>query len=210
MNIKICGIKKLENAQAVIDAGADHIGFIFFERSPRNITPEDAGKIADEIRGKIKIAAVVVNASDECLAEIIKYLKPDYIQLHGAETADRARAIKNKFKTKIIKAISVEKKEDLKKAEEYKDIADYIMFDAKPPKNSQLPGGNAVSFDWNILKGFSPDYKWILSGGLNAENIRQALEITGAEFVDVSSGVEKSAGEKDNFLIKKFVNEIKH
>lgn len=206
MKIKICGIKTFEAAQTALEAGATHIGFIFFEKSPRNISVAKAVEISKKIGDKIKKVAVVVDVDDRFLDEITSVLTPDYIQLHGSETSARAREIKSKFGRKIIKAIPVSEKADLEKADEYKAIADYIMFDAKPPKDSVLPGGNAVSFDWEILKNFSPEYSWILSGGLNPGNVKAAIKTTSAKFVDVSSGVESSPGNKDLNLIRAFIN----
>ncbi len=207
--IKICGVKNLEVALGTIAVGATHIGFNFFRKSPRYIAPEDAKIIADKIRGTIKIVAVTVDPDQNLLNEI-KKLSPDYIQLHGRESVEDAKKIKKDFGFKIIKAISVSEKDDLKKAEEFSDIADYILFDAKPPKGSVLPGGNAVSFDWEILKDFSLNYKWILSGGLTPQNVNVAISASGAGFVDVSSGVESSLGVKDISLIERFIKAAKN
>jgi phosphoribosylanthranilate isomerase len=204
MKIKICGISTIESAIAAESAGAEYIGFVFFEKSPRNVTPKQAAEIATHLKNETKKVALVVDASDEFLENILREFNPDFIQLHGKENGARTLEIKNKFGKKIIKAISVESADDLKKAEEFKAIADYILFDAKPPKNSVLPGGNGVSFDWNILKNFSGDYNWILSGGLNTQNVSEAIKLTHAKFVDVSSGVESSAGVKDLEKIKEF------
>ena len=206
MQIKICGVKTIDIANAAIAAGATHIGLNFFERSPRYITPAKAAEISHHIKNKIKIAAVTVDPTDELLKEITSITHLDYIQLHGHETPARAQEIKNKFGLKIIKAIPIKEKADLLLAEKFKTIADYILFDAKPNADAKLPGGNALSFDWNILKGFSPDYKYILSGGLTPSNVKQAIKTTNALFLDVSSGVESSSGVKDANLINSFIN----
>ena len=210
MNIKICGVRTIDIAQEVVNSGASHIGFVFFPRSPRNISPAKAAEIASYIRGSIKIVAVTVDASDELLSEINSVLKPDYIQLHGAETPARASDVKRRYNTGVIKAISVRNAKDIEQANQFKKIADHIMFDAKADGQNSMPGGNAVSFDWSLLKGFIPDYKWILSGGLNHRNVKEAIEITGANFVDVSSGVESIPGSKDVSLIRAFIRTCQH
>ena len=210
MNVKICGVKTTEVAQAVVDSGATHIGFIFFPKSPRNITPAKAAEIANSIKGKIKTVIVTVDAADELLNEITSLFKPDYIQLHGSETPERVQEIKNRYGIATIKVISVKTAEDLQQAASYKDIADHIMFDAKPNADSKLPGGNAISFDWNILSDFKPGYEYILSGGLTPDNVQEALKITGTSFVDISSGVESSPGNKDISKIKRFVDNANH
>jgi phosphoribosylanthranilate isomerase len=207
MNIKICGVKTVEVADAVIEAGATHIGFIFFERSPRNLTPGKAVEIAKHIKGKIKTVIVTVDPTDKLLTEITSLFKPDFIQLHGSENAERLKVIKRKYGMKLIKAISVKEKADLKKADEFRHVADYILFDAKPGDDSELPGGNAISFDWEILHDFKPGYKYILSGGLTPENVQKAINTTGASFLDVSSGVESTPGNKDISMIKRFISE---
>lgn len=206
MNVKICGVKTLEIAEEVISAGASHIGFVLFAKSPRNISPRTAAEIANKISGRIKTVIVTVNPTDELIAETLLYFKPDYIQLHGHETPARTKEIMEKFDLKIIKGISVKNKSDLQEAEKYKNLVEYILFDSKPPLKSKIPGGNALAFDWTILENFSPNYKWILSGGLDQANIREAIKITKANFVDVSSGVESEPGVKDVRYIKTFVN----
>jgi phosphoribosylanthranilate isomerase len=205
MNIKICGVKSLEIAEEVISAGASHIGFVLFSKSPRNISPRAAGEIANKIKGRIQTVIVTVNPTDELIAETLLYFKPDYIQLHGHETPARVKEIMEKFDLKIIKAISVKNKIDLAEAEKYKNLVEYILFDSKPPVKSKIPGGNALAFDWKILENFSADYKWILSGGLDQTNIGKAIAITKTNFIDVSSGVETEPGVKNSRYIKTFV-----
>ncbi|MDX1949513.1 MAG: phosphoribosylanthranilate isomerase [Rickettsiales bacterium] len=236
MKVKICGIKDKETALFATSKGADFLGFVFFEKSPRNISIDKAIEIKNSlinsfpckressymdsrIRGnenfdksKIeipKIVAVLVDADDNFLHELQK-LNPDYIQLHGSETPAKSREIKEKYNFNIIKAISISEEKDLEKAKEFSNIADYILFDAKPPKTSVLPGGNAISFDWKILKNFNPSYKWFLSGGLNSENISEALSLANPYGLDVSSGVESSAGVKDFTKIEKFLQNSKN
>lgn len=207
IKVKICGVKDIKTAQFVESQNADFLGLVFFKRSPRNISVDQAIEIKNSLSKKLKIVAVTVNPDDDFLEEL-KKLSPDYIQLHGSETAEDAKNIKERYGCKIIKAISVSAKEDLKKAEEFSEVVDYILFDAKPPKGAELPGGNAISFDWEILKDFSPKYKYILSGGLTPENVKTAISASGVDFVDVSSGIESSRGVKDISLIRKFISEV--
>ncbi len=211
MNIKICGVRTPEVAQAAVDAGATHIGFVFFNNSPRNISPQEAAQVSAKISGRAKTAAVTVDATDEQLDKIVAALSPNYIQLHGSETPARALEIKRRYYVKIIKAIAVSTAADLKKADEFAGIADHIMFDAKPPKGADLPGGNAVSFNWEILRNFKAGYSCIVSGGLTPENVNEALRITGTGFIDVSSGVESTRGNKDISKVKQFIaNALQH
>ena len=149
MRVKTCGLKTEEAVSTAVGSGADYLGFIFFEKSPRNITPEQAAAISKHV--KIKKVAVVVNPDNDLLQSIYEHLKPDYFQLHGEESATRSVAIRENFRTPIIKAIGISTKDDLQKADEFKDVAEYILFDAKPPKDALLPGGLGKPFDWNIL-----------------------------------------------------------
>ncbi len=206
MKVKICGIKDAETAIFAAEKGADFIGLVFFEKSPRNISIQQAVIIKESLKNyNSKIVAVTVDASDEFLQNI-KILNPDFIQLHGKETPERVSEISKKFGYKIIKAISISSAEDLKIADNYSKISDYILLDAKAPKGSDLPGGNAISFDWKILKNFTPNYKYFLSGGLNCENVSLAKSVAKPFALDVSSGVEKSFGEKDLTKIEKFLS----
>jgi phosphoribosylanthranilate isomerase len=166
-------------------------------------------EISAKLKTNIQKVAVTVDETDAEIEQIIAALNPSYIQLHGAETPHRATEIKQKFGLKIIKAIGVEYAEDLQKAAEFINIADYILFDAKPPKNSQNPGGNAISFDWNIIKNANINYPFILAGGLTVENVAEAIKITNAKFVDVVSGVEESKGVKDFNKITDFIKNAK-
>jgi phosphoribosylanthranilate isomerase len=209
MQVKICGIKTYEAALSAINAGADFIGFIFFDKSPRNINLSKAAEIKYLLNKRIKTVAVTVNAQENFIAEIVSVLNPDYIQFHGSENVEYISYLKRKFGIKIIKSVSVSEPLDLLKANKYKDVADFILFDSKPPKGSNLPGGNAVSFDWSILSNLNTNYKWFLSGGLNHNNIKMAKNITSAKFFDVSSGVEIASGVKSEFLINTFINNLK-
>ncbi len=200
-DIKICGLKTSEAVEKAVARGASHIGFIFFEKSPRNIEPDIAGKLADAVRGRAKIVAVTVNADNDDLDEIIALLKPDILQLHGTETPERVLNVKAIYGLPVMKALSIRETDDLIRVEPYIGIADRFLFDAKPPKGSDLPGGNGVSFDWSLLAGLDADIDYMLSGGLNKDNVAEALSRTGARGIDLSSGVESAPGVKDLGLI---------
>lgn len=203
-DVKICGLKTAEAIDLAVELGATHTGFIFFEKSPRNIEPDDAGRLAERIRGKAKIVAVTVDADSDLLDEIISALSPDILQLHGNESPERVLTIKAVYGLPVIKAFSIRDADDLKKIEPYIGIADRFLFDAKPPKGSDLPGGNGVSFDWHLLETLDGSVDYMLSGGLNAENVGEALALTGARAVDISSGVESAPGVKDLKRMREF------
>lgn len=207
-DIKICGLKTSEAVDLAVERGASHIGFIFFEKSPRNIDALTAGVLADRIRGRAKVVAVTVDADNETLEEIIAFLKPDILQLHGAENAERVLSVKAMFGLPVMKAFSVRTADDLRKIESYDGLADRFLFDAKPPAGSELPGGNGVSFDWSIMAALDEGVDYMLSGGLNAENVGQALTMTRAPGIDVSSGVESAPGIKDLDRMNAFFDAI--
>jgi phosphoribosylanthranilate isomerase len=189
--------------------GATHIGFIFFAKSPRNVLAGQARDLASRARGKVSIVAVTVDASDAELDEIVDVLKPDMLQLHGHETTDRVRDVKARYGLPVIKAVSIRDADDLRHAATYDGIADRLLLDAKAPAGSELPGGNGVSFDWTLLASpldARPEY--MLSGGLNESNVVQALELTGARGIDVSSGVESAPGRKDPGRITAFLKTV--
>ena len=200
--VKICGLSTQETMQAALDAGADMVGLVFFPRSPRNVSLEQAVPLAAQARGRAKIVVLTVDADDVLLKSIVNAVKPDYIQAHGSETPERVGEITTKFGVPVIKAIKVKEASDISSAKAYKDVADLILFDAKAPEDL-LPGGNGLSFDWNLLKG--KDGQFMLSGGLNPGNVAHAITLTRAPIVDVSSGVETTPGKKDISLIRKFI-----
>jgi phosphoribosylanthranilate isomerase len=207
-DIKICGLKTAEAIDRALERGATHIGFIFFEKSPRYVEPDIAGKLAAPARGKAKIVAVVVDPTNDDLDEIVSLLKPDILQLHGDESPERVLTIKAVYGLPVIKAFSVRTADDLKRVEAYIGIADRFLFDAKPPKGSELPGGNGVSFDWNLLAWLDGNVDYMLSGGLNEGNIAEAIAITKAPGIDVSSGVESAPGVKSVAMIDAFFNAV--
>ncbi len=208
IDIKICGLKTPDAVAAALDGGATHIGFIFFPKSPRHITPQKAAGLRDAVKGRALAVAVTVDADDETLDEIVEAVKPDILQLHGHETPERVAFIKARYGLPVMKAFSVREASDLAAIAAYQGIADRFLFDAKPPKGSDLPGGNGVSFDWELLAALDADIDYMLSGGLNADNIAEALHKTHAPGIDISSGVERAPGEKDVRLIENFFRAV--
>ncbi|MBB3218283.1 phosphoribosylanthranilate isomerase [Ochrobactrum sp. RC6B] len=208
LDIKICGLKTPDAVAAALDGGATHIGFIFFPKSPRHITPQKAAGLRDAVKERALAVAVTVDADDETLDEIVEAVKPDILQLHGHETPERVAFIKARYGLPVMKAFSVREASDLAAIAAYQGIADRFLFDAKPPKGSDLPGGNGVSFDWELLAALDADIDYMLSGGLNADNIAEALHKTQAPGIDISSGVERAPGEKDVRLIENFFRAV--
>jgi phosphoribosylanthranilate isomerase len=207
-DIKICGLKTEEAVKRAVDRGASHIGFIFFEKSPRNIEPDIAGRLADPVRGLAKVVAVTVDADNDDLDEIIALLKPDMLQLHGSENPERVLTIKAIYGLPVIKAFAIREASDLEKIDPYLGIVDRFLFDAKPPKGSELPGGNGVSFDWRLMHSLDEGVNYMLSGGLNKDNVREALALTGAPGIDISSGVESAPGVKDLGMMDAFFDAV--
>ncbi|RCW20390.1 phosphoribosylanthranilate isomerase [Ciceribacter lividus] len=208
-DIKICGLKTSEAVDRAVERGATYIGFIFFEKSPRNIEPDIAGTLADRVRGRVKIVAVTVDADTDELDEIVEQLKPDILQLHGNESPERLLMLKALYGLPIMKAFSIREPDDLKRIEPYIGIADRFLFDAKAPNGSELPGGNGVPFDWRVLRTLDGSVDYMLSGGLNKDNVAEALRETGARGIDVSSGVECAPGVKDTAMIDEFFAAVK-
>lgn len=200
-SVKICGIRTAEAIDAAARAGATHAGFVFYAKSPRNISADEAGKLAALAPG-LRSVALTVDANDETLHEISAGLHPQMWQLHGDETPERVSAIRNTFRVPVMKAIAVETAADIARARAFEHVADWLLFDAKP---GTLPGGNGLAFDWKLIAGEKWTKPWMLSGGLNLDNIAEAIRTTRAHAVDVSSGVEKSRGHKDPQLIERFV-----
>lgn len=207
-DIKICGLKTEEAVAQAVRRGATHIGFIFFEKSPRHIETDIAGRLADPVRGMAKIVAVTVDADNDDLDEIIALLKPDMLQLHGSESPDRVLTIKALYGLPVMKAFAVRDASDLARIDPYIGIVDRFLFDAKPPKGSDLPGGNGVAFDWTLMHALDEGVNYMLSGGLNKDNVGEALAITNAPGIDVSSGVESAPGVKDTGMIDAFFDAV--
>jgi phosphoribosylanthranilate isomerase len=204
--IKICGLSDEASVQAAVDAGADMLGFTFFPASPRNIEPARAGQLATAIRGNAKIVALFVNPTDDELAHVMTELRPDIIQLHGSERPAAARDIGKKFGCQVYKALGIREKADLSAASDYVSYVDGLLFDAKPPKGANRPGGLGTTFDWSVLDDFQLQLPTLLSGGLNPENVAEAVESTHLSGLDVSSGVESAPGQKSPAMIKDFIH----
>lgn len=204
LDIKICGLKTAEAIDHAVALGATHVGFIFFQKSPRHIEPDDAGRLADRVRGRAKIVSVTVDADNDELDEIVAMIRPDILQLHGRETPDRVLTVKAVTGLPVWKALSISEAADLKRVDAYDGIANRFLFDAKKPKNSDLPGGNGVSFDWTLLKGLSERVDYMLSGGLDKDNVGEAIRIARPTGIDLSSGVESSPGVKSIDMMDEF------
>ena len=207
---KICGLRVLEHALLAAELGAGMVGFVHFSPSPRHVAPADIAPIAEQLRAQypaVKLVAVLVNPTDEEVAEAVAAYRPDFLQLHGTETHDRALTLRTRHHVSIIKALSVADRQDLEAAYSYAGSVDMLLLDAKPQPDDLLPGGNGRSFDWSILKGMKlpGDLPWLLSGGLTPENVAEAAIKTEAPWVDVSSGVEYQPGEKDPAMIRAFL-----
>ncbi len=209
LDIKICGLKTAEALSAALSGGASHVGFIFFPKSPRNVAPADAEQLRAAAVGRAKAVAVTVDADDATLDAVVAAMKPDMLQLHGGETPERVAALKARYGLPVIKAFSIRDAADLARIAPYQGIADAFLFDAKPPSGAELPGGNGVPFDWHVLAALDPDVRYMLSGGLNAENIGEALRLVSPSGIDISSGVESDPGVKDVALIEDFFRAVR-
>ncbi len=203
--VKICGLKTPDALDAALEAGADLVGFVFFPPSPRNITPQAAAALGRRVGARAGRVALTVDAEDAFLAAIVEALRPDLLQLHGRESPQRLTAVKARFGIPVMKAIPVETRGDLAAIAQYAGVADRLLFDARAPREATRPGGLGKAFDWRLLRALDPGIPFMLSGGLDAANVAEALTITRAGGVDVSSGVERAPGEKDCDKIRAFV-----
>jgi len=203
--VKICGLSTAPTLHAALEARADMVGFVFFERSPRFVGLDHARELAAEARGRANIVALAVDPSDRTLAAIVARTAPDLLQLHGSESPERVAEIKRTFAVPVIKALGVADAGDFDKAREYEEAADWLLIDAKPPQGATRPGGHGAPFDWRLAQNFAPRKPWLLSGGLDPVNVGEAIALSGARGVDVSSGVESAPGVKDIEKIKAFI-----
>jgi phosphoribosylanthranilate isomerase len=203
--VKICGLSTPEALDVALDAGADMVGFVFFPPSPRNISFETARMLGARVKGRAKKVALTVDAEDAVFDAVVAALHPDMLQLHGKEPPARVAALRERFGLPVMKAIAVETRNDLAGIAVYANIADRLLFDARAPHEATRPGGLGKSFDWHLLEDLDPGMAFMLSGGLDAGNVGEALRITRAPGVDVSSGVERAPGEKDPDKIRAFV-----
>ncbi len=203
--VKICGLSTSETLEASLDAGADMVGFVFFENSPRHVDFKTARELGRQAEGRAVKVALSVDADDAMLANCIEALRPQILQLHGKESVARVRDVKQKFGLPVMKVIAVETAADLETVPGYAAVADRILFDARAPKDATRPGGLGKPFDWRILQDRNPGIPFMLSGGLHAGNIAEAVRVTGATGLDVSSGVESAPGIKDVEKIRAFI-----
>ena len=203
--VKICGLSTRETLDVALDAGADLVGFVFFPPSPRHLSLEIARDLGKHAKRRAVKVALTVDADDATLANIVEALQPDILQLHGSETVARLRDIKQKFGLQVMKAMAVETSADLASLPGYAAVADRILFDARAPKEATRPGGLGAVFDWHVLENLDLKLPFMVSGGLNAQNVAEAVRVTRAGGVDVSSGVERAPGVKDPEMIRAFI-----
>lgn len=208
---KICGLRTSQSVQAAVSGGASYIGFVFYEKSPRNITPEQGAALTKDVPESVIKTGVFVDPDDDQLHAVLDKVPLDLIQLHGAESIARVRDIKTRFKIPVMKAFAISSAQDITRAKDYEKTADLLLFDAKAPKSyvGALPGGNGLSFDWQLIRGTDWQIPWMLSGGLDAGNVTEAVETSCADMVDVSSGVESRPGQKNIQKIETFLATVK-
>ncbi len=205
IDVKICGLATAEAVKAAVEAGADYVGFVFYGASPRCVLPGRAASLVVMVPDDVSRVGLVVDADDTTLESILRKAPLDMLQLHGDESPERVEEIKTNFGLPVIKAVALSEADDLGRARIYEHSADMLLFDAMPPGAADRPGGNARTFDWNLLGGESWAVPWMLAGGLDAENLEIAVRTSGAEVVDVSSGVESALGVKDPEKIRAFM-----
>ena len=203
---KICGLSTAPTVEAALLGGASFLGFMIFAASPRNVDPATAGRLAAPARAKASIVAVTVDPDDALLDAITAALAPDFIQLHGRETPERVEAVRRRTGAGVIKALSIAEARDLEQIRPFETVADHLMLDAKAPPGSATPGGTGARFDWSLTAGRKFPRPWFLAGGLDPWNVREAVQLSGAPLVDVSSGVERGPGLKDPSLISAFLD----
>ena len=205
-SVKICGLSEAAHVRAAAQAGADYVGFVFFAKSPRNVSVPQAKALAALVPDSVRKVALVVNADNAFLDVLVAEVPLDMLQLHGSETPARVAEVKARYGLPVMKAVGVGASEDLAALDSYAAVADQLLVDAKPPKDAQLPGGNGLAFDWRLIADRDWSVPWMLAGGLNPKNVAEAVRLTGAGQVDVSSGVESGPGAKNETLIAAFVN----
>ncbi len=205
VDVKICGLNDPAAVAAAVEGGARLVGFVFFPTSPRALTPAKAGELGKAVPPGVIKVGLVVDAGDQVLADIVTHAKIDLLQLHGHESPHRVAEIKARFGLPVMKVVAVASKADVETARAYEDVTDRLMFDAKPPQGASRPGGNARAFDWELLGSRTWRKPWILAGGLHAGNVAEAVRVSGATAVDVSSGVEDAPGRKNPKKILEFL-----
>lgn len=207
IRVKICGLTEAQHISAAVRAGAGYLGFVFFEKSPRHITPEVAATLLGAVPPGVAKVALVVDMTNADLDALLDQVPIDMLQLHGSESPERVAEVRVRYGLPVMKAVGISSTEDLPQLESYAQCADQILVDAKPPKGADLPGGNGLAFDWRLISGRRWPVPWMLAGGLTPQNVREAIRLTGARQVDVSSGVERAPGVKDTKLINTFISE---
>ena len=204
--IKICGLSTPETLDAALSAGADWVGFVRFPKSARHVSLDLGRELSNQAKGRARRVVLLVDADDAAIADVIEELEPDLLQLHGHESPERVAAIRAKSGRPVMKAFGIAEAADLLALAAYAEVADHFLLDAKPPRTPDaLPGGNGLSFDWRLLTGLDPRLSFMLSGGLNPDNVAEAVRLTGSKAVDVSSGVERQPGIKDPAKIEAFI-----
>ena len=205
LTVKICGLKTPQALDVALDSGADMVGFVFFPPSPRHLGWEAARALGQRAQGRAIKVALTVDANNQMLGDIVETLKPDMLQLHGTETPERVAVVRSRFGLPVMKALPIAGRTDLSPIRQYAQVVDRLIFDARAPQDASRPGGLGKSFDWTLLKDINVRVPFMLSGGLDANNLAEALRITRAPGVDVSSGVERAPGEKDPEKIRGFI-----
>ncbi|MGR3721902.1 phosphoribosylanthranilate isomerase [Abyssibius alkaniclasticus] len=205
MNVKICGLRDAATLRVALEAGARYVGFVFFAKSPRHVEIETARALALSVPEGVAKVALTVKADDAYLDAINAAVPLDMLQLHGQESVARIAALRTRYGLPIMKAVGVAEESDLASLASYGAVADQLLVDAKPPKDAVLPGGNGLAFDWRLIANRRWPVPWMLAGGLTADNVAEAIRLTGARQVDVSSGVESAAGVKDPARIRAFI-----
>jgi phosphoribosylanthranilate isomerase len=204
--VKICGLNSHEALDAALSVGADLVGFVRYPRSPRHVSLDEGRALSARAKGKALRVALTVDADDRELEDIVAAIDPDILQLHGEEPRERVAEVRARFQRPVMKAVGIAEEGDLTRLADYAAIADRLLLDAKPPRTAEaLPGGNGLAFDWRLVARLDPGLPFMLSGGLVPDNVAAAIELTGARAIDVSSGVERSPGEKDPEKIERFV-----
>jgi len=204
--VKICGLSTPETLDVALAAGADMVGFVRFPKSPRHVSLDLGHRLSLQARGRAQRVVLLVNPDDEDIAQAIEAINPDLIQLHGSESPERVAEIRSMVKRPVMKALGIARASDLQALGPYAGGVDHILLDAKPPRTAEaLPGGNGIAFDWRLLNGLDPGLSFMLSGGLNPDNVAEAIRLTRPQAVDVSSGVESGPGLKDPARIEAFI-----
>ena len=205
VQVKICGVRDRKVLDSVVEGGAAAVGFAFVAESPRAVSPEDAARLAPHVPPGVLKVGLFVDAGDEAIGAAVEASGLDALQLHGRETPERAAEVRRRFGREVWKVLPVAERADVAAAFAYEEAADRLLFDSRPPAGARLPGGNALAFDWSLLAPPLPKLPWLLSGGLTAGNLAEAVRVSGARMVDVSSGVERNRGQKDPELVRAFL-----